>query len=535
MTAITRHPGRRALAVGTALTLGVLGAFASSSAASATSIDTTQQGSIIVHKFANPGGGDQNPSGTGTNPSTNPVAGVVFEYCKIDGIDLFDGTNKGWDAVNAITPAQKLASAAQGVTTLGSYTLSGCTSMPATQADGSSTSAKLPLGPYFVREVSTPAGVVEKAAPFIVTLPTPADHKVSNGNWVYDVNVYPKNTVAEAPKKNVVDQDKNGSVLGAPVRYEVTQLIPALAAGDTYKKFIVSDDLDSKLTPITTPNSVTVKMGSTTFAEGTDYTVAWAGQKLTITFLPAGLAKLQPAQNVVFSFQAKANAPGEIKNTAYVNLNDFELTPGSPNDPNDGSPTNEKVTRWGDLTVQKVNKSNTNDGLKGAKFEVYQGSTDQQGQCLPDISNGFTQVKDPADSTKNYEVTSDDTGKVFIPGLWIGDTQTTVAADGTVSNTTVAGHDFQQRCYVLKEILAPNGFVLPTGAAALTAVMVKTGANGTVPLVKIENVQQGVPELPFTGSSVQLALTIGGIALLVIALGGVMLIRRRRAATDENA
>ncbi|MDN4598047.1 SpaH/EbpB family LPXTG-anchored major pilin [Leifsonia virtsii] len=534
MTAITRHRGRRALAVGTALTLGVLGAFASSAAANAASIDTSQQGSIIVHKFANTGDGKQTPDGTGTNPTTKPISGVVFEYCPITGVNLFDGTNAGWDALNAITPAQKIA--AQTGTKLANYNLGQCTRLAATDANGTATSAKLPLGPYFVREVQAPAGVVEKSAPFIVTLPTPqkANDQVNlNGNWVYDVNVYPKNTVAEAPKKNVVDQENSGAVLGAPVKYEVTQLIPALAAGQTYTKFSVVDDLDTKLTPITTAGTVTVKLDGTALVAGTDFTATWAGQKLTVTLTAAGLAKLVPGKNIVVGFQAKANAPGEIKNTAYVNLNDFVLTPGQPNTP-DGSPTNEKVTRWGDLTVQKVNKSNANDGLKGAKFEVYQGTTDQQGQCLPDISTGFTQVKDPA-SGNAYQVTSDDSGKVFIPGLWIGDTETTVAADGTVSNTTKAGHDFQQRCYVLKEILAPNGFVLPTGTAALTAVMVKVGANGTTPLVKIENVQQGVPELPFTGSSVQVALTVGGIALLVIALGGVMLIRRRRATSNENA
>jgi LPXTG-motif cell wall-anchored protein len=64
--------------------------------------------------------------------------------------------------------------------------------------------------------------------------------------------------------------------------------------------------------------------------------------------------------------------------------------------------------------------------------------------------------------------------------------------------------------------------------------MVKTGDNGTVPLVKIDNTQQGVPQLPFTGSNVQIALTIGGIALLAIAFGGVLIIRRR-FANRENA
>lgn len=531
MTAITRLRGRKTLAVGTALTLGVLGAMATGAAANAASIDSAKQGTIIVNKFANPGNGDQNPSGTGTNPNTAPVAGVVFEYCQIDGIDLLDGTNTGWDKINAITPAEKLAAAAQGTTQLGSHTLSGCTSLAPTDANGRAASASLPLGPYFVREVSAPSNVVAPAAPFIVTLPTPEDHKNLTGNWVYDVNVYPKNTLAEGPVKNVVQQPNNGGLIGAPVTYQVTQLIPALAAGETYNKFSMSDNLDTKLTPITT-YPVAVKAGATTFVKDVDFTATWSGQKLTVTFLSAGLAKLQPAMNVVFEFQAKANAAGEIDNTSFVNLNDFELTPGSPNDP-DGSPSTKATTRWGDLTIQKVNASNTADGLVGAKFHLYMGTTDQDANCTADIT-GLTQVTDPGTGNP-FEITSDGSGTIKVDGLWVGDTEKTVAADGTVSNTSVAGHDLQQRCYVLKEIVDPAGFVLPTGAAALTAVMVKTGANGTVPLVKINNTQQGVPQLPFTGSNVQTALTIGGIALIVMAIGGVLIVRRRNNSRHEQA
>jgi fimbrial isopeptide formation D2 family protein/LPXTG-motif cell wall-anchored protein len=530
MSAITRNRGRAALAVATALSLGVLGALASGAAANASTINTSSQGQIIVHKFTNPGNGTMNPDGTGTAPTTAPIAGVVFQYCTISGINLLDGTNTGWNQINAITPAQKQASAGAGVTTLGAYTLTGCTSLPATDATGTAASvATLPLGAYFVREISAPSNVVAPAAPFIVTLPTPQNNTTLNGNWVYNVNVYPKNTTAQGPAKNVVNQTTDGVALGAPIEYQVTQLIPALATGQTYTKFIMTDTLDAKLTPVTT-YPVTVKAGATTFVSGTDYNAVWSGQTLTVTFTTAGLAKLQAGQNVVFDFQAKANAAGTITNQAFANLNDFTLTPGTPNGPN-GSPSTTITSRWGDLTVQKVNAANTSDGLAGAQFQVYMGTTDQQASCTASIT-GLTQVTTPGTSNP-YVVTSGANGTVTIPGLWVGDTQMTTAADGTVSNTTVAGHDLTQRCYVLQEIVAPTGYVLPTGAAALTPVIVKAGANGTTPIATIANTQQGVPSLPFTGSSVQLAMTIGGIALVVIALGGLLLISRRRARKNE--
>ncbi len=536
MTAITRHRGRSALAVGTVLSLGVLGALATGTAATAASIDTAQQGSIMITKYANPGGGDQNPDGTDKEPNTTPIAGVEFEYCTIDGIDLLDGTNKGWDAVNNISATEKLAAAGQpGVTprpsTLGSYTLSNC-SVVTTDQLGKANTPKLPLGAYFVREISAPTNVVELSAPFIVTLPTPKDPKNLTGDWTYDVHVYPKNTIAAGPVKNVVKQDANGSLLGSQIEYQVTQLVPNLADGQPYTKFVLTDTLDDKLVPNAGfPVTVSWMVGATKtdFVPTDDYVAAWSGQTLTVTFTSAGLAKLKGGMNVIFDFQATVTKPGDIDNQAFVNLNDFTLTPGTPNGV-DGSPTNTVTTRWGDLTLEKVNAANLSDGLLGAKFNVYMGTTDSG--CTADIT-GLTKVNDPATGNP-FVATSDSAGKIFIGGLWVGDTEKTVAADGTVSMTTVAGHDFTARCYVLEEIQAPNGFVLPTGTAALTAVLVKSGANGSVALAKIENTQQGVPQLPFTGSNVQVALTIGGIALLIIALGGVMIVRRRNS-TRENA
>src|SRR4051812_13335753 len=132
MTANTRRLGRKALAVCTALSLGVLGAVAMSSAANAASIDTAKQGSIIVHKHENLGDGDQNPSGTGKNPSTAPIKDVEFTYCPITDIDLLDGTNTGWDAVNAITPKlqQDAVAAGAGPASLTGHVLGTCKAMP---------------------------------------------------------------------------------------------------------------------------------------------------------------------------------------------------------------------------------------------------------------------------------------------------------------------------------------------------------------------------------------------------------------------
>jgi fimbrial isopeptide formation D2 family protein/LPXTG-motif cell wall-anchored protein len=529
MTALTRTRVRRATALTAALSLGALGVLTAGVAAQAAEIDPDQLGSITIHKFANPGNGAANPDGTGTQPNTDPIADVVFEYCLITGIDLFDGTNTGWDAINAITPAEK--NAAQTGATLAGYDLTGCQTVT-TGVDGTVTTPDLATGPYFVREIDAPSNVVAPALPFIVTVPTPAVNEgvagdPLDGEWVYDVHVYPKNTIAEGPRKNIVDQEENGAALGAAIDYQVTTKVPALAEGQTYDKFVLTDTLDAKLTPNADLSTVSVSVfGGATFVQGADYTPVWAGQTLTVTFTPSGLAKLAADQNVVVAFEAAANAVGDIVNIAYVNINDFELTPGTPNGPG-GSPTNVVSTRWGNLTAIKVNASDETDGLAGAQFEIYMGLTEGAG-CVADIDT-LDVVTEPGTTTP-LVVTSAADGTVVFPGLWVGDTELEIAADGTVTDVNTPGHDYSERCYVLKEIAAPAGFVLPTGAAALTEVIVAAGDNGTVPLIAIDNTQQGVPTLPFTGADGQLALTIAGIALAAIAVGGVLITRRRARA-----
>ncbi|MFK4788739.1 SpaH/EbpB family LPXTG-anchored major pilin [Microbacterium sp. ZW T5_56] len=532
MTTSRKQRWLRRVALGSVLALAGAGA---ATAASAAEIDTTQTGSIIIHKHENPGNGAGTPDGSGTAPNTPGVAGVVFEYCMIDGIDLFDGTNDGWDDLNAITAGEMAAAGATGVTTLGSYDLLNCASAPATNSAGLSQTPDLPLGPYFVREISHPANVVAPAAPFIVALPTPQDPTNLTGEWVYDVNVYPKNTVAEGPRKNIVHQDDNGVVLGAPIDYEVTVKIPALPAGEDYNKFIVTDNLDPRLDPDEDPSKITVKVfGGATFVQGTDYTFVWNGQQLVVTFLQAGLDKLVAGQYVVVGFTAAATEIGTIDNQALVNLNDLEIGTIPPGTPPGNTPTNIVTTRWGALELKKVNADNSGQGLSGAEFTVWMSNTDAAG-CIADFAN-LTQVTVPG-TTNPYVVTAGANGVVTIPGLWVGDTELEIATDGTVTNTTVPNHDFQQRCYVVQEIKAPAGFVLPTGAAALTEIVLEPGAVGTInPIVTITNKQQGVPALPLTGSDGQMILTIGGVALFLVAAGVIVfVVRRRRTATIDES
>lgn len=499
---------RRGLAAATVFAVAGLGLLAGGSAAYAADIDPTETGSITIHKFENPGDGAMNPDGTGTSP-TKPIAGVGFEVCLIDGIDLKTDGTTGWEEVNEI-PDSALLAAQQG-TQLGAYSLTGCQTLADTDAQGTAATGTLALGAYLVREVKAPENVVKKADPFIVTVPTPSINGVgADGSWVYDVHVYPKNTVGNGPVKRIDDQTGASAAVGSDVNFSIEQVIPALATGETYDKLTLTDTLDSRLTP--KASTVEVLIDGTALAAG-DFTATVVGQKLTVVLNQGGLDKLTAGATLRVEFAATISSVGDgvLLNTAYVNLNDLELTPGHPGDPE--NPTNTVVNRWGQAKVNKVDTSG--NGLTGAEFEVLMG--DRADCNAADIT--FTPVMNPAAPAQKLVVPSTTDGVIEIPGLWIG--------SDSISSTGAETIGLSERCYQLVETKAPAGFILPEGDDAKFDVVVKPGETANL-AIDIENKQQVVPPLPMTGAEGQLAMVIGGFALMAIAGGSVLVTRRKK-------
>lgn len=590
---------RSVLAGGTIFALGLAGAVTLGGPAFAVdgSINPDAKGSIIVHKHESPNSGSSNnPGDTGAvDPAKNkPIADVVFEACLISGGgmgNVLAGDNSFWDAVSGVSAADlktsgiKAGSPAAFPAKLGAYDLQNCRTFDPTAADGSSTLSNLGLGAYLVREVSAPKRVVTPSQPFIVTIPSPKDHENLNGGWVYDVNVFPKNGVADEPRKNIVDQDNqatNGVKIGDPITYQVATRIPALeTASSAYEKFVMTDVLDARLTADTDPSQVRVGFGkldpvdtSKDLVQGTDYKLEWTKidgkDKLVVTFLDAGLTKLEAGKVVTVEFVAAANALGAIDNQAFVNVNDLVIGGGSPSgspdggatgdpdgspsgnpdggatgdpdgspsgnpdgDPSgdpDGNPTNIVKTRWGGAKFIKVDEQDPSITLAGAEFEVYMSDRATAGCDTPANNATLTKVLD-ADGSP-YTVTSKQDGAITIPGLWVGDTELEVDEDGWITEVPVAGHDFTTRCYVLVETKAPAGYVLEDPKKRVEFV-VDTGKavqlGGTDGAIEtISNKQQDVPELPLTGGSGQLILILSGAGILAIAIGAAFMARRRK-------
>ena len=524
--------GRRAAAAAGVLTLAFLG-LAPSAVATETpnygNIKTEVKGSLAIHKHLTGGGKDiGTPTGTEQNADDKgpAVEGVVFTAYPITDINLKDPA--GWDTISdlARTGVPDSACTNPAAPTLGVHTFGKGMASPATNSEGLATITEMPVQAYLVCETTTPGDIVQKAKPFVVTIPHPNTAAGADGQWIYDVNVYPKNEAIDVDK-TIQAQKLNGYGVGSLIKFPVSSTAPTLDAKSFYKYFQLKDTLDERLSEVT---ATEVSLEGTTL-QPTDYQVATNGQTVTVTFTAEGLKKIKaaPGKKVSAVFQGKVTKAGNgtitnraqvISDTVYAEQPPTPVTP--PTDP-ENPPTSEDVTsRWGDLSIKKVDthqQGQTKAGLQGAQFQLYKAKDAYANTCSK-VKDG-----DPIAINGQTTLTTDAQGAIDIKGLFISD-----SIDGADRDNQ---KDAQERCYVLVETKAPAGYVLPAGDAAVTAVKVKVGEE-TTDNVTIENTKQSVPGLPLTGANGMLILTASGASLLMIAVGSVLVARYRERKQNAN-
>ncbi|MGP6170813.1 SpaH/EbpB family LPXTG-anchored major pilin [Microbacterium sp. A204] len=472
-------------------------------------IDGGLEGSLTVHKFLHQSGAHEGdisePPADGD--FTDPVADVEFTVYPLikDGetlpLNLTVAAN--WNSLSTLAPGAN-CTAPTG------FSLGTPIVMPLTDADGVSTTS-LVVGAYQVCETDAPAAIVDTAAPFIVTVPMPYE----NG-WVYDVNAYPKNGAA-AIEKTIVAQEGLG--LGAAVQFPVTTAIPTML-GQAWTAYSISDTFDPRLDV----NAATEGIASVT-VDGVDldasyYTKIVTGQEVVMDFTAAGIAWLNEGTHagsvieVVFDSVIAEVGSGTIENQALLWTNnptrDDEVKPPPP--------SNIVHTNWGSLELMKRASGTTNaDGaLEGAVFEIYKATDPYAADCTAETATG-----DPISVGGVAEFTSDANGIVAFPGLFVSDSE----------NPAI---DAPERCYVVKEIAAPAGYVLPANGAEYTGVAVQIGETTAADNLEIQNTQQGVPSLPLTGGSgtaILIGLGVGGVG---VALGLVLMKKRRRDQAESS-
>lgn len=492
---------RRIAAAAGALAVGVMGLAGASVAANATevtgvgNIDPTQKTTLTINKFD---GQEGNKPGDGTKQDTsnfgNPLDGVTFKIQKVatkDGKAIDLNTPEGWDLISGVKATE---------VTENPYALEDAGSVT-TGADGTVTK-ELPHGLYYVTETGHGShNIVSETAPFLVTLPLPT----GQGNWLYDVNVYPKNQVLGAPEKTInKTEDQKGVKVGDTVEYTIKQLVPRLNEGEQYTQAVIYDTLKADELQYAATSSVQLN-GSP--LDAADYTISADGSSWTLT--ESGLGKIKAGDTITVVFTAKVL---KVTETGAV-----ENGPGSgkPGEPGYGSTFNGTTTPgnttpysyWGQLNVTKTDQDGHN--LQGAQFAVI--GTAEDGSCPTQLPAGAeTIASGTSDANGTVQWNSDPTSPL---GLFVAN-----SSDGPIEPAP-------SKNYCLYETKAPAGYVAGNFDPKVTV----TAGTKNVKNIPVKNTQQNHPNLPLTGAAGTLVMTLGGLAL-VVAGGAAYAIARKRSA-----
>lgn len=581
MRTTTRLAAMRAAAAAGALAVGLagFGLGATATAADLANIDDQETTSLTIHKHVKqpaPGTTKARPDGTANLPAgQSAVEGVIFKAYKIN-LDMTKQAS--WDTIDTYTKKHPTleTSVCDSKALEGGLTLTGDELAFDPTTDAGVTTSQLGKGAYLICETDTsgakvagtPVKVIDKALPFIVTLPFP-DSVGDNhtNNWIYQVHSYPKNTVVNKPVKKVtVDGNSHGLNVGDQITYTIDAKIPDIDDNtENFKYFNIFDKLGKE--------SADIKVASVEIGDAAPGT----GDFTNGAPVPAGKYTSQVEANVFFAqvhfntveglkylrenpnkivrvtIKAKLTAiptNGNLANTGNL-LVDTESVPHDPNTPpttptdptppvtppvtppntpdappntppNDpGIPTNTVVSNWGDLKVFKKDNAN-GKALQGATFQVFNAKEAFAGVCTKELAvDDQNAPLGPVSVNGKTEFTSDADGNVNIAGLFVDSTDKPKdAANPAPDNTS--------RCYVLVETAAPAGYVLPTGEDAKTPVKVMAGTTVDKDL-DIPNTKAKVPGLPMTGASGQVLMMAGGAALVLLSAGTVLVARRRRA------
>lgn len=452
-------------------------------------VDGDQLGSITVHKFERP----STPTGLpndGTAVDTTgltPLAGIEFTIAQVNNIDL--ATNAGWESASNLSSVFSPADPSGSIAGAG-FTL-GAGQAQTTDAAGTAAFTGLPVGLYLVTETGFPAGVTP-SAPFLVSVPLTDPNNLDT--WLYDVHVYPKNSITTADKTVT---DAPDIKLGDTIEFTITGDIPNEAVIDAYR---IVDALDSKLTYV---GATATLVDGTVITEGTDYTVSFdsATNTVTVDFTPAGLTVLanNNTTRVQLVVSTTVNTIGEIANQALVYPNQGSIDNNTPVE------TPAVETKFGEMTLLKTDENGA--ALAGASFSVYATEADAQAGTNPITLAGQTVFTVAADGT------------LTISGLRYSD---------WANGAAVAPGTPDYRTYYLVETTAPDGY-------ELLAEPVSFLINATTTTVGVDLEVKNIPsnggfELPLTGGVGTGLLYAAGALLLTGA--GLLLVRSRKTSNN---
>lgn len=494
-------------------------------------INTSKTGTLTIHKRAqaddngtHKGSGLEDKSVTGEG-----IKGVEFTVYPVTGFS-WDDANK-WGDLDKLSVGtdNKVYTTASGTTALHDPAASIDTAnkhVVTTDDSGNVSISGLPLGLYYVVETNNGNSsrqnpqVTGNANPFFVTLPYPTKNDSSasskNGQWNYDVHVYPKNNVNNV-KKTV---DVSGAVkVGDEIVWNIDQTVPVLgkdAEGNQIKftHFGFVDPLDSH----TTYESIKVialdnklkPISPEEVVPSSYYTLTQDGNTISVDFTKAGLAQLDARKYAAIRFAVTVKVTSlpanyQVPNSVYQWIN----TP-KPSTSGESTPVkSQDQPYYGDYTFKKIDDLTPANPLSGAEFVMWKrtGTTCEQTKPNSGVIN--------ADAASNAQ------GLVKFSGVLIGK-----FATGTTNDQATAH-------FCLLETKAPAGYQLNS---TVKDFILHAGVNGAGttenPYDQVKNTKQNGPNLPLTGAAGKLILLLGSVAVLAAA-GALFVVNSRRQRANR--
>jgi fimbrial isopeptide formation D2 family protein/LPXTG-motif cell wall-anchored protein len=389
----------------------------------------------------------------------------------------------------------------------------------------------------------TQVDITVPVKPFIVSVPMT---NAKGDGWIEDIHVYPKNqgttptkTVGETGEVNIVEGSTGNSVnVGDSFPFTIRTNIPAdindnLASDpDTkkYSKFEIWDAFDDALTYNSDAGVYVYKKNSDgTWLkqqiapdDGSLYEIKYTAPKLTVSFKPAGYAKLADLMNgadkwthvgIYFSATVNETIHDKVNNTVENKATvTFENEGGTGEDKNKETPPTK--TNTGDIDIKKTERDGTTE-LKGAEFQIASSEANAQAgnflKVLVDTNGKITKIL-PHDTTdtnaKNWVIRPHETesGNLGVNG----DTFYATKFEGL---QTESGSPAVKNKYYVFETKAPDGYNLLD-----EVVEVDFAKEDSTHIVNetIEN-SKGFT-LPNTGGVGTIVLVVFGIILIGLAI-----------------
>ena len=198
------------------------GAAATMPKTSTSTIDKNQKGSITIYKRALDSSGNAGTAGDGetmASPQGAALKDTGFTLYRVMNTETLLAYYNDNTTADQVDVKDYFTNYAENKTAAGLKTAyaTAYKSEVRTDENGKATFTELPVGMYLVIETKTPQAVTMPVEPFLVSIPmtrigdktTGADNQ-NQKEWLYDVTVYPKNSIAKGTVK-LVKQGKQGS------------------------------------------------------------------------------------------------------------------------------------------------------------------------------------------------------------------------------------------------------------------------------------------------------------------------------------